>query len=59
MQAEHEGLTLLTTEKDHARMMGDPVLAALAVRAQVLPVTLVVDEADALRALVLKKIRRA
>jgi tetraacyldisaccharide 4'-kinase len=59
MQAEHEGLTLLTTEKDHARMMGDPVLAALAVRAQVLPVTLVVDDADALRALVLKKIRRA
>jgi tetraacyldisaccharide 4'-kinase len=59
MQAEHEGLTLLTTEKDHARMMGDPVLAALAVRAQVLPVTLVVEEADALRALVLKKIRRA
>jgi hypothetical protein len=40
-------------------MMGDPVLAALAVRAQVLPVTLVVDDADALRALVLKKIRRA
>ena len=59
MQAEHEGLTLLTTEKDHARMMGDPVLAALAIRAQVLPVTLVVEEADAMRALVLKKIRRA
>ena len=59
MQAEHEGLTLLTTEKDHARMAGDPALAALAERAQVLPVTLVVDEADALRALVLKKIGKA
>ena len=58
MQAEHEGLTLLSTEKDHARMMGDPVLAALAARTQVLPVTLVVDEADALRALVLGKIRK-
>ena len=59
MQAEHEGLTLLTTEKDHARMAGDPALAALAERAQVLPVTLAVDEADALRALVLKKIGKA
>lgn len=59
MQAEHEGLTLLTTEKDHARMSGDPVLASLATRAQVLPVTLVVEEADALRTLVLKKIQRA
>jgi tetraacyldisaccharide 4'-kinase len=59
MRAEHAGLTLLTTEKDHARMAGDPALAALAERAQVLPVTLVVDEADALRALVLKKIGKA
>ena len=58
MQAEHDGLTLLTTEKDHARMAGDPALAALAERAQVLPVTLVVEEADALCALVLGKIRK-
>jgi tetraacyldisaccharide 4'-kinase len=59
MRAEHAGLTLLTTEKDHARMAGAPALAALAERAQVLPVTLVVDEADALRALVLKKIGKS
>jgi tetraacyldisaccharide 4'-kinase len=59
MQAEHAGSTLLTTEKDHARMAGDSALAALAERAQVLPVTLVVDEADALCALVLKKIGKA
>ena len=58
MQAEHEGLTLVTTEKDHARMSGDPVLAALAERTQVLPVTLVVDEVEKLRALMLDKIRR-
>jgi tetraacyldisaccharide 4'-kinase len=58
MQAEHEGLSLLTTEKDHARMAGEPALAALAQRAHVLPVTLVVDEADELRALVLAKVRR-
>ena len=30
MQAEHDGFELLTTEKDHARMTGDPALAALA-----------------------------
>jgi tetraacyldisaccharide 4'-kinase len=58
MQAEHDGLTLLTTEKDRARMAGDPALAALAERAQVLPVTLVVDEAEELRKLVLQKLRR-
>lgn len=58
MAAEHDALTLLTTEKDHARMMGDPALAALAAQARVLPVTLQVDETDALRALVLGKPRR-
>ena len=40
MQAEHDGLALLTTEKDRARMAGEPLLAALAARAHVLPVTL-------------------
>ncbi|MDO8878175.1 MAG: tetraacyldisaccharide 4'-kinase [Pseudolabrys sp.] len=58
MAAEHDTLTLLTTEKDHARMAGEPALAALAAQAQVLPVTLEVDEMDALRALVLGKLRR-
>jgi tetraacyldisaccharide 4'-kinase len=57
MQAEHDGLALLTTEKDRARMAGEPLLAALAARAHVLPVTLVVDEAAELRALVLAKLR--
>ena len=33
MQAERDGLTLLTTEKDRARMTGEPALAALAARA--------------------------
>ncbi|HEY5218142.1 MAG TPA: tetraacyldisaccharide 4'-kinase [Pseudolabrys sp.] len=58
MQAEHDGLALLTTEKDRARMTGEPLLAALAQRAHVLPVTLVVDEADVLRSLVLAKVHR-
>ena len=34
MQAEHDGLALLTTEKDRARMTGDPALAALAASAR-------------------------
>jgi tetraacyldisaccharide 4'-kinase len=58
MQAEHDGLALLTTEKDHARMAGVPLLAALAAKTHVLPVTLAVDEAEELRALVLAKVRR-
>ncbi|MDP2410435.1 MAG: tetraacyldisaccharide 4'-kinase [Pseudolabrys sp.] len=58
MQAEHDGLSLLTTEKDRARMAGDPLLAALAAKSHVLPVTLAVNEGDALRRLVLEKVRR-
>jgi tetraacyldisaccharide 4'-kinase len=57
MQAEHHGLELLTTEKDHARMIGDPALAVLAESARVLPVTLQIDEAQALRSLLLLTIR--
>jgi tetraacyldisaccharide 4'-kinase len=58
MRAEHDGLALLTTEKDRARMAGEPLLATLAARTHVLPVTLVVEEAEELRALVLAKLRR-
>lgn len=58
MQAEHGGLALLTTAKDRARMTGDPALAALAQKSHVLPVTMVVAEADALRKLVLSRLRR-
>ncbi len=58
MQAEHDGLALLTTEKDHARMAGAPSLTALFAKAHVLPVTLVLSEADELRALLLAKLRR-
>ncbi len=58
MLAEQNGYTLLTTEKDHARMVGEPVLAALAAKAQVLPVTLAIDEADALRETVLGIVKR-
>lgn len=56
MRAEHDGLALLTTAKDRARLAGEPALAALAAKAHVLPVTLVVDEVDELRRLVLASI---
>jgi tetraacyldisaccharide 4'-kinase len=58
MDAEHEGLALLTTEKDLARMAGEPLLAALAARAHALPVTLAVDEAEALRGTMLARLKR-
>jgi tetraacyldisaccharide 4'-kinase len=58
MQAEHSGLALLTTEKDHARMAGDPLLEVLASRAHKLAVTMLVEEADELRRLVTLKLRR-
>jgi len=58
MDAEHNGLALLTTEKDRARMTGDQLLQALAARAHTLPVTMVVDEADELRRFVSAKLRR-
>src|SRR5262245_11364155 len=58
MQAEHSGLALLTTEKDHARMAGDPLIEALASRAHTLGVTIFVEEADELRRLAISKFRR-
>jgi len=58
MQAEHSGLALLTTEKDHARMAGDPLLEVLASRAHKLAVTMLVEETDELRRLVTLKLRR-
>jgi tetraacyldisaccharide 4'-kinase len=57
MSAERDGLSLLTTEKDHARMAGDPALAALAAKAHVLPVTMAVEENEALRELVARALR--
>jgi tetraacyldisaccharide 4'-kinase len=57
-RADSKNLVLLTTEKDHVRLAGDPQLAALAARAGALPVRLVIDEAEAFRDLVLKAVRR-
>jgi tetraacyldisaccharide 4'-kinase len=58
MDAEHNGLALLTTEKDRARMAGERLLEALATRSHTLPVTMVIDEADELRRLIMARLRR-
>jgi tetraacyldisaccharide 4'-kinase len=51
-RAEREHLTLVTTEKDLARMTGDGAVAELAVRTRTLPVTLTFQaEADVAAAL--------
>jgi tetraacyldisaccharide 4'-kinase len=51
--AERNGLTLLTTEKDLARMQGDPSVAKLAARSRTLPVILRISEQDEFRRLLL------
>ena len=52
-RADAENLVLLTTEKDHVRLGGEPALAKLAARAGILPVRLVVDEEAEFRQMVL------
>jgi tetraacyldisaccharide 4'-kinase len=56
-RAERDGLLLLTTEKDMARMAGDGDAAALAARAKPLPVRLAVEDETAFRDLILTAAR--
>jgi len=53
-RADADNLMLLTTEKDLVRLSGKRRLAALAARTNPLPVQLVIEEADAFRAMILK-----
>jgi tetraacyldisaccharide 4'-kinase len=59
--ADRDGLVLMTTEKDLARMQDDGAMAELAARVQALPVTLAFDNAADFQALLLERIeaRRA
>ena len=57
--ADRRGLVLVTTEKDLARLGGEQELAALAARAQALPVTLVFEQEDAMRSLLRERIAAA
>ena len=58
-RAQAQNLVLITTEKDHVRLAGDPALAVLAARTSVLPVRLVIEEQDAFRQMVLSAVKRA
>jgi len=55
-QAEGEGLTLVTTEKDAARLQGEAALAELAGRVRVLPVGLVLAQETTLGRLLVDRI---
>ena len=55
-RADRERLTLVTTEKDVARMSGDPAAAALLARTSALPVTLTLAQPAAMERLVLDAI---
>jgi tetraacyldisaccharide 4'-kinase len=56
-RAEQERLVLLTTEKDFVRLAGDEKLSALVAQTRTLPVTLLFDDAAALRDWMLPKLR--
>jgi tetraacyldisaccharide 4'-kinase len=55
-QARANNLMLLTTEKDLARLTGQPELQRLATHASALPVRLVIEEQDRLRQMILNAI---
>jgi tetraacyldisaccharide 4'-kinase len=55
--AERNGLTLVTTEKDLARLSGDPAAVDLIERSAVLPVTLGFKEAPAMEAMLRDVVR--
>lgn len=57
-RADAQNLVLLTTEKDRARLSRDRRVAALAERANALPVRLAITEADAFRAMILNVVKR-
>ena len=58
-RADAANLLLLTTEKDHVRLGGNPPLEALAAHAGTVPVRLVIDEVETFRQLVLSAAQRS
>jgi tetraacyldisaccharide 4'-kinase len=57
--ADREGLVLVTTEKDTARMQGDAAPAGLSSRAHALPVSLAFDNEELFRSLLLERVAAA
>jgi len=57
-RAQAKNLMLVTTEKDYMRLSGEPGLDRLAVRANALPVKLVIEEEDQLRQILLSVVAK-
>ena len=57
-RAQAKNLMLVTTEKDYMRLSGEPGLDRLAVRANALPVRLVIEEEDRLRQILLSVVAK-
>lgn len=57
--ADRDGLILVTTEKDAARLQGDDEVAELAAHAHALPVALVLDDEEAFRRMLMERIAAA
>ena len=57
--AKARGALLVTTEKDAARMQGDPALAELASQATAMPVRLVFEDVEGVRRLLERTLRWA
>jgi tetraacyldisaccharide 4'-kinase len=55
-EADRDGLVLVTTEKDLARMQGEDATAELAARSQALPVVLAFDDEADFQALLLERL---
>ena len=58
-EAVRDSLVLVTTEKDLARLGGDEEVARLAAQARALPVTLVFEDEERFRSLLLERLARA
>jgi tetraacyldisaccharide 4'-kinase len=58
-EAEREGLVLVTTEKDLARLSGEDQLQPLAGRAKALPVTLAFEDKELFKSLLLEQVAAA
>lgn len=58
-EADRDGLVLVTTEKDAARLERDPEVSELLSRAHALPVTLVLDDEPAFKTLMMERIAPA
>ena len=56
-EAKGQGLTLATTEKDFVRLQNDPAFAELREHTRTLPITLIFDDPEGYRQLILSRVK--